>query len=67
MNQELEKRKVQDEFGHLNEVDLRKVWLSEANDFAPWLASEENLGLSGGDRETEPESRVAETSDRMHE
>lgn len=33
--------------GRLEEVDLRTIWTSEAGDFTPWLAEEENLGLLG--------------------
>ncbi|MFT4012483.1 MAG: DUF4268 domain-containing protein [Paracoccus sp. (in: a-proteobacteria)] len=34
-------------FGRLERVDLRKGWLSEAQHFTPWLASEDNLALLG--------------------
>ncbi|SEI08692.1 DUF4268 domain-containing protein [Paracoccus alkenifer] len=34
-------------FGRLKRVDLRSGWLSEALDFTPWLASDENLSLLG--------------------
>ena len=33
--------------GRLEKVDLREVWLSEAGNFTPWLALEENLALIG--------------------
>lgn len=33
--------------GRLQPVDLRSIWTSEAGDFTPWLAQEENLTLLG--------------------
>lgn len=35
------------QLGRLEKVDLRDVWLSEADNFTPWLALEENLALIG--------------------
>ena len=35
------------ELGRLKEIDLREAWESEASDFTPWLAKEENLRLLG--------------------
>ena len=36
-----------DKLGQLTPVALRDVWTSEASDFTPWLASEENLSILG--------------------
>lgn len=33
--------------GTLEKIDLRKVWLSETNEFTPWLAQPENIKLLG--------------------
>ncbi len=33
--------------GKLTRVDLRDIWTGEADDFTPWLAREENLGILG--------------------
>ncbi|MEN5362055.1 DUF4268 domain-containing protein [Brevundimonas intermedia] len=33
--------------GRLKRVELRDIWLSEAVDFTPWLAREDNLALLG--------------------
>lgn len=30
-------------FGKLEEVDLRELWISEASEFTPWLAQDENI------------------------
>ena len=39
--------------GRLKRVGLRTVWLSEADDFTPWLAREENIANHGLDLEVE--------------
>ena len=33
--------------GKLTSVELREVWESEAGNFTPWLAKDENLALLG--------------------
>lgn len=33
--------------GRLEKLELRKYWRSEAQDFTPWLASDENIALLG--------------------
>jgi hypothetical protein len=33
--------------GRLERVDLRDIWESEAGDFTPWLAQEDNIALLG--------------------
>ena len=33
--------------GRLTPVELRDIWSSEASDFTPWLAREENLSILG--------------------
>jgi hypothetical protein len=35
------------ELGTLKKIDLRDIWASEAQDFTPWLARQENLNLLG--------------------
>lgn len=35
------------DLARIEKVDLRKAWVSEAADFTPWLAQEENLRLLG--------------------
>src|SRR6056297_3245278 len=36
---------AEDPLGRLERVDLREIWLSEAQDFTPWLARPENLSV----------------------
>lgn len=47
--------------GRLSRVELRDIWLSEATDFTPWLAREENLSVLaealGMDLELEAQER----------
>ena len=31
--------------GHLERVDLRDIWISEATGFTPWLARPENIAV----------------------
>jgi len=33
------------EVGRIEQIDLRDIWASEAQDFTPWLAQEHNLGI----------------------
>lgn len=35
------------DLGRLEKVDLRRIWETEAGDFTPWLAQEENIKLLG--------------------
>lgn len=35
------------DLGRLSRVELRDIWQTEAQDFTPWLAGEENLALLG--------------------
>lgn len=34
--------------GKLQQVELRKIWTSESEEFTPWLAQEGNIRLLGG-------------------
>lgn len=38
---------MNDNLSRLEKVDLRDVWKTEAGDFTPWLAQEENISLLG--------------------
>src|SRR5438876_10937573 len=48
--------------GRLERVELRDIWLSEASDFTPWLARQENLAILaetlGIDLELEAQERA---------
>ena len=35
------------QMGHLEKVDLRDIWKTEAGDFTPWLGTAENIQLLG--------------------
>lgn len=48
--------------GRLQPVQLRDAWLSEPEDFTPWLAQEENLSLIGEILEMELELEAEEKS-----
>lgn len=50
------------ELGRLQPVDLREVWETEAQDFTPWLAKEENLSLLADTLRMELELASQETS-----
>lgn len=34
---------METQLGKLQSIDLRNVWKTEAGDFTPWLALEENI------------------------
>lgn len=48
--------------GRLKKIELRDIWATEAQDFTPWLASEENLTLLGEALDLELELRGQEVS-----
>ncbi len=48
------------ELGHLERVELREIWRSEASDFTPWLARTENLKRLGQALEMELELEAQE-------
>ena len=50
------------ELGRLERVDLRRVWESEAQDFTPWLAKEENLSVLANTLRMELELESQETN-----
>jgi len=50
------------ELGRLKSVELREVWTTEAQDFTPWLAKEENLSVLANALNLELEAVAQETS-----
>ena len=48
--------------GRLERVDLRKIWSTEAKDFTPWLAREENLAILAETLQVELEPEAQEKS-----
>ncbi len=48
--------------GRLQRVDLRDIWSTEAQDFTPWLAREENLAILGETLQVELEPEAQEKS-----
>ncbi len=48
--------------GRLERVDLRDIWSTEAQDFTPWLAREENLAILGETLQVELEAVAQEKS-----
>ena len=50
------------ELGRLERVDLREVWKIEAQDFTPWLASEESLSVLADTLHMELELVALETN-----
>lgn len=49
-------------FSRLEKIDLREAWATEAGDFTPWLAKEENLALLGDTIDLELELEAQEKS-----
>lgn len=50
------------ELGRLERVDLRTAWESEAQDFTPWLAQDENIAILGEALDMELEVEAQEES-----
>ncbi len=48
------------ELGRLTRVDLREAWETEAQDFTPWLAQDENIGVLAETLEMELEVEAQE-------
>ena len=48
--------------GRLRKIELRDIWATEAQDFTPWLASEENLTRLGEALDLELELKGQEVS-----
>ena len=51
-----------DTLGKLERVELRKIWETEAQDFTPWLATEENLSILADTLYMELELEAQETN-----
>ena len=50
------------DLGHLERVDLRNIWATEAQDFTPWLATGENLSVLADTLGMELELEAQETN-----
>ena len=50
------------ELGRLKRVDLRKIWGNEAQDFTPWLATEENLSVLAATLQIDLDLEAVETN-----
>ena len=46
--------------GHMEKVDLRQIWETEAGDFTPWLVQENNLAILGDAIDIDLEHAVTE-------
>ncbi len=50
------------DLARLERVDLRRIWKTEAQDFTPWLATDENLSVLGNTLGMELELEAQETN-----
>src|SRR6476620_3562418 len=53
-------------FGRLQRVNLKDVWLQDAEDFTSWLASQENIDLLGETVGLELVVEAQKDVDRLH-